>query len=334
MIGGATLEILPQLVVNTLITGSIYALASSGLALTYGTLRVLNFSHGQLMMSGAYLFLVLTAAPDHLISEHLTGFGLGLWAGAIMTAAACFLLAFVSWRVFVAPFQRYSGYLPLITTICLGTILESIVAIVCGVNVQALNVDSFESYRIIVYRWGISVDQAAVVLDPARQLFELYITPTQIIIIGSALLLLLGLAIVVHRSSFGRIMRAVAEHPDSASALGVPGRYVIYITFCISVLLAAYAGVMIGYETNLQPTMGQSYTIKAFAAMILGGLGNIWGTILGAYILGAIENFSIGLDFGGYSLPSGYKDAFAYLIILAVLLLRPQGLCGQPRRKV
>jgi branched-chain amino acid transport system permease protein len=90
--------------------------------------------------------------------------------------------------------------------------------------------------------------------------------------------------------------------------------------------------VLIGFETNLQPTMGGSYTIKAFAAMVLGGLGNIWGTLAGAFILGFIENFGIGLEIGGVSLPAGYKDAFAFVIILVVLLVRPSGLFGLGRR--
>ena len=84
---------------------------------------------------------------------------------------------------------------------------------------------------------------------------------------------------------------------------------------------------------SLTPTMGSSYSLKAFAAMILGGLGNIWGTVAGAFILGLVENLSIGLDFGGYSLPAGYKDAFAYAIILCVLLFRPQGLFGTAERR-
>ena len=102
--------------------------------------------------------------------------------------------------------------------------------------------------------------------------------------------------------------------------------------FIIGTMLAAYAGVLVGYETNLQPTMGNAYTIKAFAAMILGGLGSVWGTVIGAYILGFVENMAIGLDFGGYSLPAGYKDAFAFIIILCVLLVRPQGLFGSRTR--
>jgi branched-chain amino acid transport system permease protein len=98
--------------------------------------------------------------------------------------------------------------------------------------------------------------------------------------------------------------------------------------FIVGTALAAYAGILVGYETNLQPTMGSSYTIKAFAAMILGGLGSMWGAVAGSYILGLVENLAIGLDFGGYSLPAGYKDAFAFVIILGILLVRPQGLFG------
>jgi branched-subunit amino acid ABC-type transport system permease component len=104
------------------------------------------------------------------------------------------------------------------------------------------------------------------------------------------------------------------------------------VVFSLSVLLSVYAGIMVGYETNLQPTMGHGYTMKALAAMILGGLGNLWGTIIGCYILGVVENLGIGLDFGEYSLPAGYKDAFAFVVILLVLLVRTQGLMSWRRR--
>ena len=83
----------------------------------------------------------------------------------------------------------------------------------------------------------------------------------------------------------------------------------------------------------MQPTMGNSYTIKAFAAMILGGLGNLWGTVIGAYILGLVENLSIGLEFGSFSIPAGYKDAFAFVIILLILIFKPEGLFSKRVRK-
>ena len=97
--------------------------------------------------------------------------------------------------------------------------------------------------------------------------------------------------------------------------------------------MAGTAGVLIGFDTSLQPTMGTVYTIKAFAAMMLGGLGNIWGAIIGAYLLGLVENISIGLDLGAYSIPAGYRDSFAFLLIVGVLIIRPQGLFGEKVRK-
>lgn len=127
-------------------------------------------------------------------------------------------------------------------------------------------------------------------------------------------------------------MRSLSENSSASQALGVNDKLVTYGVFITGMLLATYAGVLIGYETNLQPTMGNAYTIKAFAAMILGGLGNIWGTVLGSFFLGLVENLSIGLQFGDYSIPAGYKDAFAFMIILLVLMFKPEGLFTRRRR--
>jgi branched-subunit amino acid ABC-type transport system permease component len=159
-----------------------------------------------------------------------------------------------------------------------------------------------------------------------------FITPIQIVIIVSAIVILAVMGLIIHGTGVGRRVRALAENPHASQTLGIKAKRINFSVFLISTVLAGYAGVLVGYETNLQPTMGNAYTIKAFAAMILGGLGNIWGTVFGAYILGFVENMAIGLDFGGYSLPAGYKDAFAFLIILGVLLVRPQGLFGSRKR--
>ncbi len=288
------MEILPQLLVNALIAGSIYALASAGLSLTYGLLRILNFAHGHLMMVGAYLFY--WAAIDR---------GLGLISSALITIGGTIVLAVGSLKLFILPFSRYSFFLAFVTTLALSIILESSISMAFGVNVKSLSVGmEITSYEVA----GV------------------YITPVQIVIIASALLLLSFLALVIHSTSLGRRVRAVSEFASGAESLGLSSQRAQYICFVVGCVLAAYAGVLVGYETNLQPTMGNAYTIKAFAAMILGGLGNIWGTVLGSYLLGLVENLSIGLDFGSYSIPAGYKDAFAFVIILLVLLIRPQGL--------
>ena len=290
------MEILPQLLVNALIAGSIYALASSGLALAYGLLRILNFAHGHLMMVGVYFF--------YFASVQL---GWGLVGSAVLTLIFAVVLAVVTLKIFILPFSKFSFVLTLVTTLALSNILEALVSMIFGVNVKSL-----------------SPGAAA----QSIEIYGVYITPIQIVIIASAIILLSILAFIIHSTSVGRKVRALSEDSHAAQSLGVSRARVSYSIYIIGTLLAAYAGILVGYETNMQPTMGTAYTIKAFAAMILGGLGNLWGTIIGSYILGLVENLSIGLDFGGYSIPAGYKDAFAFMIILLVLLFRPQGLFG------
>ena len=253
------------------------------------------------MMLGAYLFYLATVS-----------WGSGVALGVVTTVAFMVLFALLSYVLFIRPFARSSAFLPLVSTIALGTVLESAVAMIFGVNVKSLSIGGSESYEFA----GV------------------YITPIQIVILASALLTMIALAVIVHRTRIGRQLRAVAEHSPSAQSLGINQELVGVCGFVVAALLAAFAGVLIGYETNLQPTMGGSYTIKAFAAMVLGGLGSTWGALLGSFLLGMVENLSIGLDFWGWSLPAGYKDAFAYACILLVLLVRPQGLWGRTSRGV
>lgn len=294
------MEILPQLLINSLIAGSIYALASSGLSLAYGLLRILNFAHGHLMMLGAYFF--------YLASVQL---GWGIFESGVATACISVVVGMITLRIFILPFSRYSFMLTLVTTLALSNMLEALVSMAFGVNVKSL-----------------SPGTAA----QSIEIGGIYITPIQIIIVASALILLSFLAFIIHNTSVGRRIRALSENAYAAESLGVSQARTSYAVFVLGTLLAAYAGILVGYETNMQPTMGSAYTIKAFAAMVLGGLGNFWGTIVGAYLLGLVENLSIGLDFGDYSIPAGYKDAFSFMIILFVLLFRPQGLFTARKR--
>jgi branched-chain amino acid transport system permease protein len=296
------MEILPQLLVNALISGSIYALASSGLALSYGLLRILNFAHGHFMMLGAYLFYAL----------HIQA-GLGIFAASLGTLLGVAAISGFSMATMILPFAKSNFVLAFVSTLTLSIMLESIVSMVFGVNVKSLSVGSE------LTSWEI---------------YGVYITPLQLIIIGLALFSLGVLAFCLHCTSLGRRLRAMSQFEAGAQALGINSRRMQYLVFMFGALLAALTGVLVGFETNLQPVMGDSYTIKAFAAMVLGGLGNIWGTVVGAYLLALIENLGIGLSFWDYSLPAGYKDSFAFFIVLVMLLWRPQGLFGRRQRSV
>ena len=315
------MNILPQLLVNALIAGSIYAIASSGLSLAYGLLRVLNFAHGHLMMVGVYIFYFLTVEQE-----------IAIIPAGLLTAAAAVGLGCATYRFAIQPFAKQSFLLTLVATMAAAQVLESVISMIFGVNVKSLSpgvaADSIEINLTRLFTTARSATSASI------NDTSIYITPIQILIIISAVVLMIAVSVLIHHSSIGRKIRALAQHTHGAQSVGVNEAAICYGVFTLGTLLACYAGILVGFETNLQPTMAASYTIKAFAVMILGGLGNLWGTFLGSYILGLVENLSIVVVIGGYSLPSGYKDAFSFLIILLLLLFRPEGLFGTKRRTV
>jgi len=189
-------DILPQLLFNSLITGSIYALASAGLSLTYGLTRILNFAHGHLMMAGAYALLFLR------VERQLPLFPSALGAAVVMAGLGIMTLVF-----FVRPFARISPLLPFVTTIALGSILESLVSIFFGVQVR-----SFPSIAD-----GQSIEWHGI-----------FMTPLQLIIIASALLIFLVLGVLVHFSALGRKVRALGEHPAAAESLGISENGILF----------------------------------------------------------------------------------------------------------
>ncbi len=292
---------LTQILVNSLISGSLYALAAAGFALSYGLFRILNFAHGHLMMIGAYLFLFCS---DSLGAPPLVALILAL---LLSVPVAAIVLQF-----FLLPFSKYSIVLTLVGTLGLSIILESLITLLFGPNIHSLDAGRLST----VHQWAGT-----------------YVTTLQLLIIASAIFIFVVMALLLQYTAAGRALRALASNPEGAESLGVDRSRWTWRVFLISTLITVYGGVLAGYETTLQPTMGSAYTVKAFAAMIVGGAGSVWGTIAGAYLLGLIENFSIGVDLGNWSLPAGYKDAFAYLFILIVLLFKPEGLFTRRARR-
>lgn len=296
------MDILPQLLFNALIAGSLYAFIAVGMALTFGLLRILNFAHAHLMMVCAYIFYGC-----------FSGASLGLGLSSLLTLLFAMAFSFFTLRLVIAPFAKYGLLLTLVATLAWANVCEATISMLFGVNVKALSLEGASE----------SIEFAGV-----------YATPVQLLIISSAFVILGAIAFLLHSTSFGRKVRAISEDVHAAEALGINRWRISAIVFGISTVLAAYAGVLIGFDTNLQPTMASSYTIKAFAAMIVGGMSNIWGTIAGSFLLGLLENLALGIDIGGWSIPAGYKDAFSFLIILVLLLVKPEGLFSGKRRKI
>ncbi|MCB0354241.1 MAG: branched-chain amino acid ABC transporter permease [Bdellovibrionales bacterium] len=296
------LDFFAQLTVNALIAGSVYALAACGMTLSYGLLKILNFAHGHLLMIGAYAFFFAFAE-----------LGLGFLASSIWTLGFSLLVTVVLFRIFIQPFLRYSFLLVLVTTLGLGYVFEAVVQLLFGAEVHAYPITR---------------------LSTSLQLGPVYFTTVQLIIVCASLLVLPLLAFILHGTRVGRRVRAFSEHSEAAQSLGLSFVRYQYGVLIVSAFLATGAGVLVAFDTNMYPTMGTTYTIKAFASMIVGGMGNLWGTIFGAYFLGFLETFGIGLEIGGVGLPASYKDAFAYVVVLLILLLRPEGVFSPGRRRV
>jgi len=149
------------------------------------------------------------------------------------------------------------------------------------------------------------------------------ITDIQIVIIGVAIALLILLWFFIQRTKLGKAMRAVADDPMAANVVGINPERIITASFAIGSALAGIAGILISFETNLEPTMGFSALLKGIIASIVGGIGSIPGAVLGGYFLGLVENFGI------WHISAGWKDAIAFGVLIIFLLLRPRGILGR-----
>lgn len=280
-----------QLVVNGIIAGSEYALLAIGLTLIFGILRLIHFAHGEVAMVGAYAALVASAT-----------LGLPLWAGFIAAVLVGIGLGLLINRFAFKPLRKQHILMPLIAAVALSILLQNTIALIFGNEIKTYSLGPVEK--------GI-------------EMFGFIITKTQILIVIVALALMILTWVLIKKTKIGKQVEAVASNRQLAESLGINSERVITITFAYGSALAAIGGVLIAMETNLEPMMGVMPNIKAFAAVIVGGVGSVPGAILGSYFIGLAENIGI------WFLPSGYKDAIAFFILIVFLLFRPTGILGK-----
>lgn len=303
------MEILLQQLINGLVLGSMYALVALGYTMVYGVLNLINFAHGDLLMIGALtgwtlLQLIQKISPDMP----------GLLQLAIAIAGAvpvCVIVSVLIERVAYRRLRNAPRLAPLITAIGVSILLQTIAMMIWGRN-------------------PLPFPQ----LLPAEplQMGGALITPTQVLLLVLATLSMIGLALLVERTTMGRAMRAVAENPRVAALMGVDANRVIMFTFAIGAALAGVAGVMWAANyASAQFAMGFVPGLKAFSAAVLGGIGNIYGAMLGGILLGLIESLGAGYigELTGGVLGSHYQDIFAFIVLILVLTLRPSGLMGE-----
>jgi branched-chain amino acid transport system permease protein len=303
------MDTLLQQIINGLVLGSMYALIALGYTMVYGVLNLINFAHGEILMIGAMAALSLLKLIEHIAPGLPGGVQLVLAiAGAI---PVCVIVSIIIERVAYRRLRNAPRLAPLITAIGMSILLQTLAMMIWGRN--PLPFPQLLSGEPIAIAGAL-------------------ITPTQILLLVLAAAAMLALALLVERTRLGRAMRAVAENPRVAALMGVDANRVIVFTFAIGAVLAAVAGVMwaANYAT-VQFAMGFLPGLKAFSAAVLGGIGNIYGAMLGGILLGLIESLGAGYigELTGGVLGSHYQDIFAFIVLIIVLTVRPAGIMGE-----
>ena len=303
------MDIFIQQIINGLVLGSMYALIALGYTMVYGVLNLINFAHGDVLMIGAMagitiLKIVQAVAPD------LPGI-VKLMIAIVGAIPVCVGVNLIIERVAYRRLRNAPRLAPLITAIGVSILLQTLAMMI----------------------WGRSpVAFPQVVPSASYHVFGALITPTQVMLLVLATVSMLGLVYMVEKTRMGRAMRATAENPRVAGLMGVDSNRVIVMTFAIGAALAAVAGVMWGATyASAQFAMGFVPGLKAFSAAVLGGIGNIYGAMVGGILLGLIESLGAGYigDLTGNFLGSQYQDIFAFVVLIVVLTLRPSGIMGE-----
>lgn len=300
------MDIFLQQIINGLVLGSMYALVALGYTMVYGIIGLINFAHGEVLMVGALVSWTVIGILQPLLPPWLV-LVIALLIACALAAALNYSIEKVAYR----PLRNSPRLAPLITAIGMSILLQTIAMIIWKPN--------YKSYPTLLPSTPIQLGGAS-------------ITPTQIMILVVTALTLAALMWLVHATKLGRAMRATAENPRVAALMGVRPDRVISATFIIGAVLAAIAGVMwaSNYGT-VQHSMGFLPGLKAFTAAVFGGIGNLAGAVVGGILLGLIESIGAGYigDLTGGVLGSHYTDIFAFIVLIAVLTLRPSGLLGE-----
>ena len=294
-----------QQLINGLTLGAVYALIALGYTMVYGILELINFAHGEIYMIGAYLGIIVFGL---FTSIGLTTYSieLSILLTFIISVIFCAFYGFTIEKIAYKPLRNAPRLSPLISAIGISIFLQNYVMLTQGATDKVFP-HAIKPKSFMFLGANVTVMQA-------------------FIIIFSALLMFL-LHMFIQKTKMGKAMRAVAQDKTMASLVGINTDGIISVTFIIGSGLAAAAGIMIAlYYGLVNYFIGYVYGIKAFTAAVLGGIGSIPGAMIGGVILGLVESLG-----GGYlpSQYSAYKDAFAFIILIVILLIKPTGLFGK-----
>ncbi len=282
------MDILAQLIVNGIAVGSIIALAAVGLTLTYGILRLSNFAHGDFLTLSAYLTLLLNTS------------GINIWLSMILATTGTVAAMLLSEKLLWARMRSIRATSTTLIIISIGLAL-------------------FLRNGIIFF-WGGQNQNYNLPVTTALNVFGIRIPQNQLLVLGLAVVAILALHYLLQNTKIGKAMRAVADDLDLARVSGINVEQVILWTWIIAGIFTSLGGSMYGLITAVRPNMGWFLILPLFASVILGGIGNPYGAIAAAFIIGIAQEVS------SLWIGSQYKQGIALLIMILVLLIRPKGL--------
>lgn len=281
------MELFAQQVLNGLVTGSVYSLVALGLTLIYGTMGVPNFAHGHLYMLGAYITYTLTMVM-----------GLHYWPATALSMIALAIVGIVLERLIFRPLQHAPHINSMIAAIGVMLFIEGVAQRIWG-----------EDFRRMISPY-----------DEVVSLFGLLVTGHRLILLGAAAIFMVALLLFLTRTVAGSAIRATAQNREGALLVGIETDRVAMATFAISAAIAAVAGSLIGPISLIYPAMGALVSLKAFAIVVLGGMGSVPGALAGGYLLAIAESL------GGTYISADYQDLVAFIVLALVFAFRPSGL--------
>ncbi|MBW1931100.1 MAG: branched-chain amino acid ABC transporter permease [Deltaproteobacteria bacterium] len=286
-----TVSILIQCGVVSLLSAAVYALVALGFNLITGIMKIVNFAHGHLVVLGMYLTIFLWGRV-----------GIDPYLLLIITLPAAFCIGVFLHKIFVERILNSPELCQFTLTLGIMILLENLMLIIFGGNIQGLN--TWYTSKSIMLGKAISINYA--------KLFSLFVS------IGT----IGGLYCLLHKTRFGKAMRAAADDKDGAALLGIDISRIFTVSFGLSVALAAVAGTSAITFTVVTPFAGLGLTLKSFIIVVLGGVGSIWGMILGSLLLAGVETV------GSLFLSPGISQGLALLILIIMIVAKPRGLLG------
>ncbi|MEE4603326.1 MAG: branched-chain amino acid ABC transporter permease [Desulfobacteraceae bacterium] len=281
-----------QQMVNALNLGAMYSLLAIGYTMVYGIIKLINFAHGEIFMCGAFFTWWF-----------MTSFALPFPIAALIGIMLSTVLGIGVERIAYRPLRNAPRFAVIISVLGMSIFLQNMARIIWGAESQTFEVD-FDVAPIIIGN----------VVIPIKKAF----------ILATSFVLMFFLGLYVKKTYIGKAMRATAADPEAAEMMGININAVIVLTFAIGSAMGAVAGILFAINYNsIDPFMGFNAGLKAFTAAVLGGIGNIYGAMIGGILLGLFEGIGAGY------ISSMYRDAFAFGVLIMVLIFRPEGLLGE-----